>query len=39
MENIGNLIRIVFVLMALQPMMQQFLVNRKRQDQIKKIQR
>ena len=38
MESIGNLIWIVFLFMALQPMVQKFLLNRKRQDQIKKIQ-
>lgn len=39
MESIGNYIWIVFILMALQPMVQKFLLNRKRQDQIRKIQR
>jgi len=38
MDNIGNQIRIVFVLMVLQPVIQQFLVNRKRHDHIKKFQ-
>lgn len=38
MESIGNYIWIIFVLMALQPMVQKFLLNRKRQSQIRRIQ-
>ena len=38
MESIGNYIWVVFLLMALQPMIQKFLITRRRQSQIRKIQ-
>ena len=38
MESIGSYIWIIFLLMALQPMIQKFLITRKRQNQIRKIQ-
>ena len=38
MESIGNYVWVIFLLMALQPMIQKFLITRKRQSQIRKIQ-